>query len=101
MKGLFRQCKTDMWLHAVTLKNYTLHSGTSASIQMFLIGSILGVIFLGDLIAMNKQAHEVLLSGTNSYYFFFFSFGVHLLRMTTSSSSTLKVGFAVAEESNV
>ena len=29
------------------------------------------------------------------------SFGVHPLRMTTSSSSTLKVGFAVAEEANV
>ena len=28
------------------------------------------------------------------------SFGVHPLRMTTSSSSTLKVGFAVAEEAN-
>ena len=28
------------------------------------------------------------------------SFGVHPFRMTTSSSSTLKVGFAVAEEAN-
>ena len=27
-------------------------------------------------------------------------FGVHTLRMTTTSSSTLKVGFAVAEEAN-
>ena len=27
--------------------------------------------------------------------------GVHLLRMTTASSSMLKVGFAVAEEANV
>ena len=31
---------------------------------------------------------------------FFSSFGVHPLRMTTSSSSTLKVGFTVAEEAN-
>ena len=29
-----------------------------------------------------------------------FFFGVHPLRMTMTSSSTLKVGFAVAEEAN-
>ena len=31
---------------------------------------------------------------------FFFFFGVHPLRMTTTSTSTLKVGLAVAEEAN-
>ena len=30
----------------------------------------------------------------------FFFFGVHPLRMTTTSSSTLKVGIAVAEDAN-
>ena len=33
-------------------------------------------------------------------YLFFFFFGVHPLQMTTTSSSTLKVGFSVAEEAN-
>ena len=32
--------------------------------------------------------------------FKFFFFGVHPLRMTTTSSSTLKVGLVVAEEAN-
>ena len=37
---------------------------------------------------------------TKQKQIFFFFFGFHPLRMTTTSSSTLKVGIAVAEEAN-